>query len=157
MNRTPSVSEPEVNCDPGSYDAESERSDPAVQWANLIVWTLVGLLATVLGIVLIPLHASGGFLIPISPVIVLIANFLLPKLLLTGTGWTGTRFIPAAIWAIVALVGSTPTSDGDLLISGSSHSSAVGLAYLGLGALGAVLGIIFAGSPLRRLRRAAQP
>ena len=131
----------------------SGAGDTAVRWTNLVVWTLVALLATALGVVLIPLHASGGLLLPVAPIIGLAANFLLPKVLLRGTGWSGTRFIPAAIWAVVALVGSTPTGDGDVLIAGSSHSSVVGLAYLGLGALGAVLGIIFAASPMRRPRR----
>lgn len=115
-----------------------------VRWANLIVWGLVALAATVLGIILIPLHLPGGFLIPIAPAIALAANFFIPKMLLAGTGWAAARFIPAVLWIALALIGSTPTGDGDLLISGDSHSSVVALAYLGLGALGAVLGIIFA-------------
>lgn len=115
-----------------------------VRWANLAVWSLVALAATLLGIILIPLHLPGGFLIPIAPVIALAANFFVPKMLLAGTGWAAARFIPAVLWIALALIGSTPTGDGDLLISGDSHSSVVALAYLGLGALGAVLGIIFA-------------
>lgn len=151
MNRTPSASNSAAG-DPPSGVADRQRYDTVVRWGNLVVWTAVALLVTGLGIVLIPLHASGGFLIPVAPVVALAANFLLPKQLLAGTGWRGTRFVPAAIWIVLALVGSAPTSDGDLLISGNSHSSGVGLAYLGFGALGAVLGIIFASSPMRRPR-----
>lgn len=128
--------------------------DAILRWGNLVVWALIALLATALGVILIPLHLSGGVLIPVAPAIALAANFLLPKPLLTGTGWSATRFLPAAIWALVAFAGSAPTTAGDLLIAGNSHSSAVGLAYLGLGALGAVLGIVFAASPLRRAQQA---
>lgn len=153
MNQTPSSGVPEFGGLDRPANTGGSSDGLAVRWANLVVWTLVALLATALGVILIPLHLPGGFLVPIAPLIGVAANFLLPKLLLAGTGWRGTRFVPAVIWLLVALVGSTPSSDGDLLISGSSHSSVVGLAYLGLGALGAVLGIIFAASPMRRPRR----
>lgn len=124
-----------------------------LRWANLLVWSLVALLATALGVVLIPLHLPGGFLVPVAPLVALVANYSIPKLMLAGTGWSGTRFIPSVVWVVIALVGAAPTGNGDLLISGDSHSSAIGLAYLGLGALGAMLGILFAASPMRRPKR----
>ncbi|MFV0534875.1 MAG: hypothetical protein ACK5MR_14645 [Cumulibacter sp.] len=131
----------------------AERAETVARIGNLVVWGLVALLTAALGVILIPLHAPGGFLIPVAPAIALAANYLLPRLLYAGTGWVIARFLPAALWAVIALIASSPTGDGDLLISGNSHSSGVGVAYLGLGALGAVLGIVFSSPAMRRTRR----
>lgn len=133
--------------------APGTDDESAVRWGNLIIWTLVAIAAALLGVFLVPLTTPGGVLIPIAPLVVLIANVALPRQVYLGTGWGWTKAVPAAVWIIVALAGAAVSSDGDLLIPGDSHSSLVGLAYLALGAMGAIIGLVLAGTDLRRLVR----
>lgn len=135
--------------------AGQPEADPetAVRWGNLVVWSVITVLVTLLGVLLIPWTTSGGTSIPVAPLVPLVANFVLPRMMLRGTEWRWSRFVPAVLFIVVTLVGSTPTSGGDLLIPTVSHSSVVGLAFLGVGAMSAIAGIAFAATDLRSFRR----
>lgn len=134
--------------------APAENDDETItRWANLVVWTILTVLVTLLGVLLIPWTTRGGVSIPVAPLVPLVANVMLPRMMLRGTGWRWTRFVPAVIFIVITLVGSTPSSGGDLLIPTVSHSSAVGLAFLAAGAMSAIVGTAFAATDLRSFRR----
>ena len=124
----------------------------ALRIANLAVWSIAAALLTLIGISLIP-FTLGRILLPVAPALALAANLWLPRQMLAGTGWGWAKYLPALLWVVISVAGSMVTGDGDLLIPGSGYSSAVGVAYLGFGALGAVLGVAFAGTDLGAMRR----
>lgn len=139
---------------PMSDPAQPEsHSETAIRWGNLVIWSFVTLFVTLFGILLIPWTTSGGTSIPVAPLVPLVANFLLPRMMLRGTDWGWSRFVPAVIFIVLTLVGSTPSSGGDLLIPTVSHSSAIGLGFLAAGAMSAIAGIAFAATDLRSFRR----
>ena len=144
---------PDADRQPDS--AAEPSSDRLTRIGNLVVWSLVAVLAAIIGMLLIPLTTAGGVRIPISPVVALVANLVLPRMMWRGTGWGPATFLPAAIWFIVVLAGASATSDGDLLIPGNSYSSVMGLVHMAVGATAAVMGIAIAKMSLRR-RRASE-
>lgn len=122
------------------------------KWGGFTVWVLVTIGVTVVEIFLLPLTTAGGAHLPISLLVVLVANLLLPRIFVKGLGLSWAWFIPPLIWIIVVLPSSTVTSDGDLLLPGKSYSSTLNMIYLGLGAIAAIVGAFVARTDFRAVR-----
>ena len=126
-------------------------------WVSAFVWTLVCILLNLLSIALVPFEVGTGFLLPIALPLVAVVNIVLPKVFARGVGIAWTRYLPAAIWIVLAVVAATPRSGGDLLLPSNSYSAAISLLYLGIGAMTAVVGIVLARSEPGATRRGAAP
>ncbi|QHB99651.1 hypothetical protein EK0264_04695 [Epidermidibacterium keratini] len=135
--------------------AEQVRSPGVIGWLSAVVWTFVCVLLNLLTIALVPLEVGTGFLVPISLLLVAIINLALPKVFARGVGIPWTRYLPAAIWIVLAVVAATPRSGGDLLLPSNSYSAAISLLYLGIGAMTAVIGVVLARTELSSFRRGA--
>ena len=56
------------------------------KWGGFTVWVLVTIGVTVVEIFLLPLTTAGGAHLPISLLVVLVANLLLPRIFVKGLG-----------------------------------------------------------------------
>lgn len=116
----------------------------AAGWLGLIVWTLVAILLVLIEIFLLPFTVGNGFHIPISVLLVLVGNSLIPRVIVQGTGVRWAWVVPAAIWVLVVFPASMVTSDGDALIPGKTYSATWNIIYLGVGAASALFGAVLA-------------
>ncbi len=130
------------------------------QWLGVAIWSIVSLAIAIIGVFLVPLATSGGVHIPISLLIVVVANVLLPSVFTRGLGLSWAWFVPALIWVIVVIPSASLTGDGDILLPGvPAYSSTLNLIYLGLGVVAAVIGAYVARMDLnliRQLRRTGE-
>ena len=127
------------------------------QWLGVVIWCIVTLAITLIGVFLVPVVTGGGVHIPISLLIVIVANVLLPSVFTRGLGLSWAWFIPPLIWVIVVIPAAAVTGDGDILLPGApAYSSTLNLIYLGLGAVAAIVGAYVARidfALIRHLRR----
>jgi hypothetical protein len=111
---------------------------------QLIGWAVLGVvLATWLAVVEVmwlPLRV-GGLLVPVSVVAAIAGNLLLVDVVLRRTRSRAIAVLPAVAWAAVALAATMRRPEGDLLIVGTGGLGVVGLAFLLLGAVAAVLAV----------------
>ena len=126
------------------------------QWLGFVIWILVTVAVSIVGVFLVPLVTSGGTHIPISLLIVVVANLLLPSVFVRGLDLSWAWFVAPLMWAIVVIPAATVTSDDDILLPGSTYSSTLNLIYLGLGAVAAVIGSIVSRMDIDLLRRAGR-
>jgi hypothetical protein len=110
----------------------------------LTVWSVLGVaLAAWLALVEVlwlPLRI-GGLLVPVSVFAAVVGNLLLVDLVLRRTTSRSVAVLPALTWVAVAVAASMRRSEGDLLIVGSGGLGAVGLAFLLLGGLAAMVAV----------------
>jgi len=131
--------------------------------ARLLGW---GLLAAVVSLWLaltevfwLPLRA-GSVLVPVSILVAVVANLLLPAAALRRSGSRLVAVIPAVTWLVVAIAAMIRRPEGDLVITGGGVTGTVNLAFLLLGVLAAAfaVGRILGGGPVvRPENRAPEP
>ncbi|PRZ41018.1 hypothetical protein CLV47_11251 [Antricoccus suffuscus] len=130
------------------------------QWLGVLIWCVVTLAIAVLGVFFVPLATSGGVHIPISLLVVVVANVLLPSVFTRGLELAWAWFVPPLIWVIVVIPSASLTGDGDILLPGSpAYSSTLNLIYLGLGVVAAIVGAYVARMDfnlIRQLRRTGE-
>jgi hypothetical protein len=83
----------------------------------------------------------GGVLVPLSIVVAVVANLLIPAAALR---WSGSRLVavlPLLTWLVVAVAAMTRRPEGDLVMNGVGASGVVGLAFLLLGTLAAAFSV----------------
>ena len=118
---------------------------PAVPRAlTLAVWSVLGVAVAgwlaVVEVLWLPLRV-GGLLVPVSVVAAVVGNLLLVDLLLRWSRSRVVAVLPALAWVAVAYAATLRRSEGDLLIIGTGGLGAVGLAFLLLGMLAAVVAV----------------
>jgi hypothetical protein len=83
----------------------------------------------------------GGVLVPVSVVVAVVGNLLLPAAALR---WSGSRLVavlPALAWLVVAVGAMVRRPEGDLVMTGGGATGVVNLAFLMLGVLAAAFSV----------------
>ncbi len=83
----------------------------------------------------------GGVLVPLSIVVAVTANLLLPAAARRLSGSRLVALLPAVVWLVVAIGAMTRRGEGDLVITGGGVTGTVNLAFLLLGVLAASLAV----------------
>ena len=120
-------------------------------WGVLAV-VLAGWL-TLVEILWLPLRI-GGVLVPISVPAAVVGNLVLVAGAYRVSRSRVVAALPAVVWIALVLLASQQRPEGDLLIVGGGALGTVGLAFLLLGVVSAVLAVARVISGPRRRRRA---
>ena len=94
----------------------------------------------------------GQVLLPVSILVAVVGNLLLPAAALR---WSGSRLVavvPAVVWLVVVVGATMRRPEGDLVITGGGVAGTVNLAFLLIGVLAAsvAVGRILGGGPVAR-------
>jgi hypothetical protein len=115
-----------------------------VRAAERVGWGLTAVVvATWLALVEVfwlPLRV-GGVLVPVSVVVAVVGNLLLPAAALR---WSGSRLVavlPALAWLVVAVGAMVRRPEGDLVMTGGGATGVVNLAFLMIGVLAAAFSV----------------
>jgi hypothetical protein len=113
-------------------------------WAERACWALTAVvLAAWLALAEVfwlPLRV-GGVLVPVSVVVAVVGNLLLPAAALRLSGSRLVAVLPAVPWLVVAVAAMVRRREGDLVMSGAGALGAVNLAFLMLGVLAAAFAV----------------
>jgi hypothetical protein len=114
----------------------------AVRPLALAGWSLLAVIAAawlaVVEVFWLPLRI-GGWLVPVSVLAAVVGNLLLVDLVRWGSRSRAVALLPALTWAAIAAAATMRRPEGDLLVVGSGGLGAVGLAFLLLGVLAALV------------------
>jgi hypothetical protein len=112
--------------------------------ARLLGW---GLLAAVVSLWLaltevfwLPLRV-GPVLLPVSVLVAVVGNLLLPGAALRRSGSRAVAVVPAVVWLVVVVGAMMRRPEGDLVITGGGATGTVNLAFLLLGVLAAAVAV----------------
>jgi hypothetical protein len=119
-------------------------------WAERVCWGLTALVVAawlaLAEVFWLPLRV-GGVLVPVSVVVAVVGNLLLPTAALRLSGSRLVAVLAVVPWLVVAVAAMMRRPEGDLVMSGSEALGAVNLAFLMLGVLAAAfsVGRVFGG------------
>lgn len=130
--------------------AVGRRRGGVIEWVGVAVLVAAGALAALLELFLVPLY-SGSTLVPVTVLLAVAGNVLLPRLAKALVASTLAIVLPLLAWLfVVFVVGLTARPEGDVVLPGSG-----GAVWAGYGVLfgGVVAGIATAviTAPPRRL------
>jgi hypothetical protein len=98
----------------------------------------------------LPLRVAG-VLLPLSVVVAVVANLLMPRLALRLSASRLVAALTGVAWLVVVVAAMIRRPEGDLLITGGGTTGVVNLAFLLLGVLAAAFAVGRAlGGPARR-------
>jgi hypothetical protein len=80
-------------------------------------------------------------LVPVSILVAVVANLLLPGAALRRSGSRLVAVVPAAVWLVVVVAAMMRRPEGDLVIIGRGAAGTVNLAFLLLGVLAAAVAV----------------
>lgn len=83
----------------------------------------------------------GGVLVPVSVVVAVVANLLLPRLALRLSGSRLFAALTGVVWLVVVVAAMIRRPEGDLIITGGGATGVVNLAFLLLGVLAAAFAV----------------
>jgi hypothetical protein len=101
----------------------------------------------------------GGVLVPLSVVVAVVGNLLLPAGALRFSGSRVVAVLPVVAWLVVAVGSMVRRPEGDLVMNGVGDAGVVGLAFLALGVTAAAfsVGRVLGGSGRPRVGPVAAP
>jgi hypothetical protein len=88
----------------------------------------------------LPLRVAG-VLVPLSIVVAVVANLMLPAAALRLSGSRLVAVLPAATWLVVAVAAMLRRPEGDLVMTGVGAAGVVNLAFLMIGVLAAAFSV----------------
>jgi hypothetical protein len=113
-------------------------------WAERVCWGLTALVVAawlaLAEVFWLPLRV-GGVLVPVSVVVAVVGNLLLPTAALRLSGSRLVAVLAVVPWLVVAVAAMVRRPEGDLVMSGSEALGAVNLAFLMLGVLAAAFSV----------------
>ena len=113
-------------------------------WAERVSWGLIALVVAawlaLAEVFWLPLRV-GGVLVPVSIVVAVVGNLLLPTAALRLSGSRLVAVLAVVPWLVVAVAAMVRRPEGDLVMSGSEALGAVNLAFLMLGVLAAAFSV----------------
>ncbi len=83
----------------------------------------------------------GGVLVPLSVVVAVVGNLLLPAGALRFSGSRLVAVLPPVTWLVVAVAAMIRRPEGDLVLTGVGPAGVVNLAFLMLGVLAAAFSV----------------
>lgn len=83
----------------------------------------------------------GGVLLPVSVVVAVVANLMLPRLALRLSGSRLFAVLTGVAWLVVVVAAMIRRPEGDLIITGGGATGIVNLAFLLLGVLAAAFAV----------------
>jgi hypothetical protein len=97
----------------------------------------------------------GGVLFPLSVVVAVVGNLLLPAAARRLSGSKLVGVLPVVAWLVVAVSAMVRRPEGDLVMTGGGATGTVNLAFLMLGVLAAAfsVGRVLATRPAPRISR----
>jgi hypothetical protein len=108
-------------------------SNTLLKAAGAVTGLLGGFLTGLWEIFLSPTYV-GSTLIPLSPVLAAITNFLLIWYVRRVTGNAALRLLPGVVWFATMLIGASGGPGGDVLLPGGDAAGRMGLIALLVGA-----------------------
>jgi hypothetical protein len=119
-----------------------ERPPRPVLALGLVIFTLAGLLTGLFEVLFVPLR-SGSTLIPISPILAILSNGLLPRLSRRINDDIAGAIAPVLGWGVAVFALALGRPEGDVFLSGGSNNDAlVGYALMIAGFVAGVVAVI---------------
>jgi len=112
----------------------------ARQWSGGVLALVVAVWLAMVEVFWLPLR-MGGVLLPISVVVAVVGNLLLPRLALRLSGSRLVAALTGVAWLVVVVAAMIRRPEGDLLITGGGATGVVNLAFLMLGVLAAAFAV----------------
>jgi len=113
-------------------------------WAERVSWGLIALVVAawlaLAEVFWLPLRV-GGVLVPVSIVVAVVGNLLLPTAALRLSGSRLVAVLAVVPWLVVAVAAMVRRPEGDLVMSGSEALGVVNLTFLMLGVLAAAFSV----------------
>ena len=113
-------------------------------WAERVCWGLTALVVAawlaLAEVFWLPLRV-GGVLVPVSVVVAVVGNLLLPTAALRLSGSRLVAVLAVVPWLVVAVAAMVRRPEGDLVMSGSEALGVVNLTFLMLGVLAAAFSV----------------
>jgi hypothetical protein len=106
------------------------------------VFGLVGVLSAIIEVLLIPLYL-GSHIFPITVLIAIVLNAVLPRLVALTVDWRWAIGLPLALWVITLIVlAYVNTGHGSVLVPGYGDGQYVGLGLFFVGTVAGFLGVV---------------
>jgi hypothetical protein len=126
--------------------ADLKRPDPQLPdplaLAGSVVYCAVGVLSGVIEVLLIPLYL-GSVIFPITVLIAIIGNVLLPHLVHSLVDWRWAIAAPFIGWLVAVIALSYFNANGGtVLVPGYGQAQYVGLALIFIGTLAGFIGVV---------------
>ncbi|SHH47382.1 hypothetical protein SAMN05443575_3944 [Jatrophihabitans endophyticus] len=138
--------------EPGSGDAAPELH-PALAWTGVALVTASGAAAAWLESLLVPYYV-GAALVPVTILLALASNWVLPRLARALVPRTVAAVLPFVAWlAVVFFVAAGGRPEGDVILPGGSAVEYVGYAVMLGGALVGTLSVVTSAPPPQRRPR----
>ena len=83
----------------------------------------------------------GGVLVPVSIVVAVVGNLLLPAAALRFSGSRLVAVLPALAWLVVSVGAMVRRPEGDLVMTGGGATGVVNLAFLMIGVVAAAFSV----------------
>jgi len=124
----------------------SPEDEPPLPAAVLVValvgFTVIGALSAVIEVLLVPLYI-GSVIFPVTLLLVVIGNVMLPRLVRGLVNAAAVSLVPIVGWlAVVAVMGFLPSEMGDVLLPGYGSGQYVGQALVPLGLFSGVISVL---------------
>jgi len=119
-----------------------EQLPAGVAVAGVLVYCLVAVGSALIEVLLIPLYV-GGTIFPITVLIAVVVNWMLPVLVHTMAAWRWVIGLPLLSWlAGVIVLGFTNTARGSVLVPGYGDGQYVGLGLFFIGTLAGAVSVV---------------
>jgi len=112
----------------------------ARQWSGGVLAVVVAVWLATAEVFWLPLR-MGGVLLPVSVVVAVVGNLLLPRLALRLSASRVVAALTGVAWLVVVVAAMIRRPEGDLLITGGGATGVVNLAFLMLGVLAAAFAV----------------
>ena len=119
-------------------DAEARPWGERLGWG--LVMTVVAAWLALAEVFWLPLRVAG-VLVPLSVLVAVIGNLLVPQAALRLSGSRMVAVLTAVLWVVVAVAGMIRRPEGDLVMLGTGAAGVVNLAFLMLGVLAAAFSV----------------
>jgi len=116
------------------------RLPPAQRVAAGLLVLVIAFWMALVEVFWLPLRV-GGVLLPVSVVVAVVANLLLPRLALRMSGSRLFAVLTGVVWLVVVVAAMIRRPEGDLIITGGGATGIVNLAFLLLGVLAAAFAV----------------
>jgi hypothetical protein len=113
-------------------------------WGEQLCWGLVSVVVAawlaLVEVFWLPLRVAG-VLVPLSIVVAVVGNLMLPAAALRLSGSRLVAVLPVVSWLVIAVAAMLRRPEGDLIMTGVGAAGVVNLAFLMIGVLAAAFSV----------------